>query len=251
LVRRLKDVRDGRDKTLLFAEGFRLADEILGSPLPLVRFIATDRAEENPRGAELIRRLRERNVPETRLTDDVMGFVSDVDAPAGLIILAKKPKQADPSALRPPVLLVVLDGVQIPANVGAVIRAGEAAGVSAIFQDARGADPFGPKALRASAGSAFRVPMAATDVAVLLRRLKTEGVHGVAASPRGGTPYRDWDWTRPTALLLGAEGTGARAHDLPTVSIPMHAPVESLNIAVAAGILLQEAFHQRSETHAR
>ena len=113
-----------------------------------------------------------------------------------------------------------------------------------------------PQALRGSMGGAFRLPIAARgSLAEVVASAKELGVHLVAAVPRGGTPLPDLDLLKPTAIVLGGEGAGvphttmAAVHE--TVTIPMQPSVESLNVAIAAALVLYEAMRQRQEIPAR
>jgi TrmH family RNA methyltransferase len=147
--------------------------------------------------------------------------------------------------------VVVAVDVQDPGNLGAVIRAAEAGGATGVLVCGVSAHPFSWKALRGSMGSALRLPIAsAPDVEVCVRDLRAAGVRTVAAAPRDGRDPDALDWTGPCALVLGGEGTGlrdaVRGSCDDNVTIPMAAPVESLNVAVAAAILIYAARRQRS-----
>jgi len=141
--------------------------------------------------------------------------------------------------------------VQDPGNVGAIVRVAEAAGSTGLVAAAGSASPFGWKALRGSMGSALRLPVVAgvtADEAVAIGRGR--GCRIVAAVPRDGRPIFDADLAGPLVILIGGEGRGlpgplADAAD-ERVTIPMQAPVESLNAAVTAALLLYEARRQRS-----
>jgi len=140
-----------------------------------------------------------------------------------------------------------LDGIQDPGNVGAIIRCAAALGGSAVMLSPRSADPFHPTSVRGSAGAVFRLPIergaALTDA---VERVSLGGGE-VWASGNSGRPIDVWRPTEPTLLLLGAEGAGVSQPALEasqgTVVVPLDREVESLNVAVAAGILLQ---HLRS-----
>ncbi len=166
-------------------------------------------------------------------------------------------------------LIVVLVGVQDPGNVGTILRAAEAFGATGAATCSSGAvgtaDPLGPKALRASAGSALRLPiLRGISAAALLAKLRVSGVKIYAAvadtSPSRGSGLRSlrpWeaDWKSPSALLIGNEGAGlpegiVRSADA-RVAIPQATPatpagIESLNAAMAATVLLYEAMRQRT-----
>jgi len=146
--------------------------------------------------------------------------------------------------------VLVAAGIQDPGNLGALLRTAEAAGATGAYLTDGAADPFSWKALRGSMGSAFRLPhrrrLATADA---LSRLEARGVTVVAADPEGGQRYDHADLRRPVAILLGPEGAGlaptTRARASAAVAIPMARGVESLNVAVAAGVLLFEAARQR------
>lgn len=186
-----------------------------------------------------------------RVTPAVMNVLSPVRTPSGVVALAHKRLQPMRALWdRVPALILIAVDVQDPGNAGAIVRAGEAAGASGILFAGTSADPWSWKALRASMGSTFRVPVARTrhlsDASDELRRA---GIVVAAAVPRAGTPMHELNLRRPTALLLGGEGAGldatvAAAADA-RVTIPMHAPVESLNVAIAAAVLAYEAKRQR------
>jgi RNA methyltransferase, TrmH family len=249
-ARRLKEIRDGADKSLIFLEGPRLAEEIFRSPLKPKEVFHTGAFAAGPH-AGLLDRLKAAGAPPTTLDDQVMSFVSDLRTPPGIVVLAERPVWDFPSVLQrsSPPLFVLLDRLQLPQNAGAVLRAAEACGAHAVFALSGGADLLGPKTLRASAGSALRLPaLSVPSFEDVFSAFAAAGVICAAADPRGKTDYKDWDWTRPSCLVLGSEGGGLEggpAAALETVRIPMREPVESLNVAVAAGIFLQEAFRQR------
>jgi 23S rRNA (guanosine2251-2'-O)-methyltransferase len=149
-----------------------------------------------------------------------------------------------------PPLLVVLDGIEDPHNVGAIIRAADGAGAHGIIRQARHAAPLEGAAAKASAGAVSHARVATVvNIARALEELKALGVWTVGLD--GGAPerYDEVDYTAPTALVFGAEGTGLRRLVRETcdrvVAIPMAGLVESLNVSVAAGVVLFEAARQR------
>jgi TrmH family RNA methyltransferase len=144
----------------------------------------------------------------------------------------------------------VIHNVQLPQNVGALIRTAEGAGVSDIYMTGSSADAWGPKALRGSSGSAFRVPIRkVAALAEALSELKTQGVRSVAATQNGKTAYDKVDWKQPSAVVMGSEGSGFSVEELAlfdeTLRIPMKGRVESLNVGSAAAVCLFEAARQR------
>lgn len=150
-----------------------------------------------------------------------------------------------------PPLALVLDGVEDPRNLGAIIRTAECAGAHGIFVPERRASGLTETVAKAAAGALEYVPVArAANVVRLLEELKERGVWTVGTAAEGETSYAEWDWTQPCALLLGGEGEGLRRLvrercDV-LVRIPLRGRIESLNVSVAAGIVLYEAVRQRN-----
>jgi RNA methyltransferase, TrmH family len=148
-------------------------------------------------------------------------------------------------------LVLCLDAVQDPGNLGTMVRTAEAAGASGMVALKGSVDAFAPKTLRSAMGSAFRLPIA-TDVEPeeLLLKARAAGMKAVATAMDGNVAYTDFDWRQPAMMILGNEANGAREELLKRcdarVSIPLRAPVESLNVAAAAAVLLFEAGRQRA-----
>ncbi len=251
-----RSARDGKDDRSLFVEGRRLVEELLSSKLKIRAVAVTPLADADPRIAALVDKLKRRGAPIHFVTPPVMAFLSDMETPPGLAVLAERPAPFSLDDLaklgQPAPLLVLLDGVQSPANAGAVVRVAEAAGVHGVGALPGTADLLSPKALRASAGSAFRVPLfAVSDLPSFLSAFP-EPPALLAADAGGNSSYYYRDWLKPCALILGAEGRGVSAPakaglKVDKINIPMSGAVESLNVAVAAGILLMEAHRQRRE----
>jgi TrmH family RNA methyltransferase len=150
-----------------------------------------------------------------------------------------------------PQLIFMLRDVQDPGNVGAIVRAAEACGVTGIVAGEGTADPFGWKALRGSMGSIFRMPVASpSSLLEGLRTARGRGIRVLAAVPRDARALHEMDLRRPSAVLLGSEGSGLphalldEADD--RLMIPMRAPVESLNVSIAAALIAYEAARQRA-----
>lgn len=182
----------------------------------------------------------------------VLNAVSPVSSPTGVVASARKPTTDATALLAPfPALVLAGIGIQDPGNAGAVIRSAAAAGATGVIVDDATADPWGWKALRASMGSVFHVPVIRSRSHLsTLSEWRASGVRIVAAVPRDGVPMQEMDFTGPIAVLMGGEGPGLSDDALAVadarVSIPMAAAVESLNVAVAAAVLLYEARRQRA-----
>lgn len=150
-------------------------------------------------------------------------------------------------------LLLVLDGVEDPRNFGAILRTAECAGVDGVLIPERRAVGLTDTAAKSSAGATEYVPIAKTpNINRLIEDLKSRDVWVVGTSADASMEYVSWDWTRPTALILGGEGKGlhrlvAENCDV-LVKIPMYGKIQSLNVSVAAGVILFEARRQRTAT---
>jgi RNA methyltransferase, TrmH family len=182
----------------------------------------------------------------------VMAALSPVKSSSTIVALADRPSNATNRlyAGTSPLVAIAVD-VQDPGNVGAIIRVAEAAGASGVVAAGACANPFGWKGLRGSMGSALRVPIASTlDAIAAVDDARAHGCRILAALPRGGRSVFDADFTGPTAVAIGGEGPGLPASIVAAaderVTIPMQAPVESLNTAVAAALVLYEASRQRA-----
>jgi 23S rRNA (guanosine2251-2'-O)-methyltransferase len=149
-----------------------------------------------------------------------------------------------------PPLVVVLDGVEDPRNLGAIIRTAECAGAHAMFIPERRAAGLTETVAKTAAGALEHIAVArAANLTRLIEELKERAIWTVGASMDGALPYTAWDWTAPCALFLGGEGAGlhrlVRERCDTLVHIPMRGHITSLNVSVAAGILLYEAVRQR------
>jgi TrmH family RNA methyltransferase len=200
-------------------------------------------------------------------TDRLFAQVAATEAPQGIAALVKPIVATLDDLLRGTPLVLLMAGVQDPGNVGALIRTAEALGATGAAACSAGgigtANPFGPKALRASAGAALRLPiLRGVATSILLAQLRLAGVRVYAASPDGPDALAPWeaDWRAPAALLIGNEGAGlppdlVRSADA-AVRIPQAvapdaaAGMDSLNAAVAGSILLYEAARQRGRAAA-
>jgi 23S rRNA (guanosine2251-2'-O)-methyltransferase len=153
-------------------------------------------------------------------------------------------------------LVVVLDGIEDPRNLGAILRTAECAGAHGVFIPERRAAGLNQTVAKASAGAVEHLPIArATNLSLLIRQLKERNLWVVGTEAEASINYTDWDWTRPSAIVFGAEGAGlrrlVREHCDALVRIPVRGKIRSLNVSVAAGIVLYEALRQRMSRASR
>ena len=241
------------DEELALLEGIKLTEEALAAGLALVEVAAGPSLVESERGRLLLGELSARGVNVRALSADLLSSLSEVETSQGVLALARRPGfPEDQLYAGPAPLVLVAVGVQNPGNLGGLLRTAEAAGASGAYLCEGCADPFSWKALRGSMGSAFRLPhLRGLEPAEALRRLRQRGLATLAADARGEAVYDRLDLRGPLAVVVGAEGSGLPP-DLAgrvdhRVRIPMQGAAESLNVGVAAGVLLFEAARQRRE----
>ncbi len=253
IVARFREIARSATPTgsTVLLEGPRLIEEALAAGVRIDLAAVSTGTATARRAAAVLDRLDPALTRLVRVSPAVMEALSPVSTPSGLVALATlRPAGFDAATPPPQPLVVGLLGVQDPGNTGAVIRAVEAGGATGVIT-VGGADPYGWKALRGSMGSAFRLPVVRTLNRDEVRaEADARGLRVLAAVPRGGTPVSDTDLRSPCLIWLGGEGggldTGVVATADEVVSIPMHPPVESLNIAVAAALIVYAAAEQRA-----
>ncbi len=252
LVARFRAVARGEDRTVVLLDGPHLVGDALRAGVRIRHALVDSRAAERPELAALVHHLQRAGAEASLAAAAVLDAASPVRSPAGIVALADRPK-VDTSrmyAAGQPLVLIAAD-VQDPGNLGAMTRVAEAAGATGLIAAGACADPFAWKALRGSMGSALRLPLVAVaDTARAVAEARQHGCRIVATLPRGGERLFDVDLAGALAVLIGGEGPGLAADAVEAadlrVSIPMQPPVESLNAAVTAALLLYEVHRQRA-----
>ncbi|PYT13202.1 MAG: 23S rRNA (guanosine(2251)-2'-O)-methyltransferase RlmB [Acidobacteria bacterium] len=211
-------------------------------------------SRHDSRVRQIVEAARQAGIPVQRQPDRALDRLAGGETHQGVVAFVAGTAYADPDALvdtaGPSALFIVLDGVEDPRNLGAVVRTAAAAGAQGLFLPEHGAAGLTPVAVKASAGAAERLPVArVTNVVALLKSLKDRGVWIVGLDPAGESTWTSFDLTCPVALVLGGEGKGLRRLARQTcdvvLTIPLAPGVESLNLSVAAGIGLFEVVRQR------
>jgi TrmH family RNA methyltransferase len=252
-IRLLRQAKDRETRGEYFIEGVRLVEEALGEAGFVRRILYSPRLEANSRGAGLLAAARRKfqEAEWIEADDEVLASISDTRNHQGILAVLKKREwtweEVEPR--RGP--LLCFHDLQDPGNLGTIFRVLEAGGSAGLVLTSGSVDPYNPKVLRASAGSFFRLPFfSCPSPGKVLQELRSRGYRIWAAAASGHPSFWEVDFSRPTALLLGQEGGGLpeewKTQADATLAIPMTPGVESLNVAMAAGLIVYEAFRQRA-----
>jgi RNA methyltransferase, TrmH family len=244
-VRRLHQAKGRHQEQVFLLEGTHLLQEACAVQYPLQLVCATeDWQQQHP---VLWQQLIDRAVPTELVAEKVLAAMATTVTPDGVIAVANRTYTSSPSLTGK--LVLALDRLQDPGNLGTTIRSAAAAGADGIWTSTDSVDLDHPKVLRASAGQWFRLPMATTDnLLELAQAYRSNGSQIIATGMTTAVDYWQIDFTRPTLVLLGNEGQGlstklmAIADHL--VKIPMESTVESLNVSITAALILYESRRQ-------
>lgn len=217
-----------------------------------------DGAQER-RLAENVKLAREKNIKIRKVSREELSKIAGEDANhQGIIAFTSPAEYANADELLKEIaakensLTVILDGIEDPRNLGAILRTAECAGADGVFIPERRAAHLTETVVKTSAGATEHIKIAkATNLNRLIEELKENHIWTVGTSMDAEINYTDWDWTTPSALVLGSEGKGlhrltAEKCDI-LVKIPLLGNIESLNVSVAAGVILYEAVRQRAK----
>jgi TrmH family RNA methyltransferase len=234
---------------LFLAEGIRVAEELLDSGIVLRLAVVSPALEDTGRGRALAEQLRVRGAVE--VTNAALARLADTESPQGVLLIGEMP-DVDVGVLDRASRVLALDAVQDPGNFGTLMRVADAFGVQAVCALPGTVDAWNPKAVRAAAGSSFRVPVLALTNEQTAEHMKRNGLQILVADAQGEDVARFAGSPR-TALVVGNEGAGVTsfwrdAADA-VVAVPTPGPVESLNVAVATGIVLYELTRTNRGAH--
>lgn len=254
-VRAAAELRDrrARDATgLTIVDGTRELERALAGGARVVEVFA-DEERLSPGAAAVVALARGAGALFVPVTGPVLDRLAYGDRSEGVVATVAIPDLSLATLRLPPAaLVVVLEGVEKPGNLGAVLRSADAAGADAVIAADPRTDLFNPNAVRASLGTVFTVPIAAAPSTMVREHLGAAGIRIIAARVEGAVPYTDLDLRGPVALVLGSEAdglTGAWAgDDVVAASLPMLGVADSLNVSITAAVLLYEARRQRGAT---
>jgi RNA methyltransferase, TrmH family len=249
-VARLRDRRERESTGLTLVDGAREVRRALEAGVDVTEAFVCEPllAGEDARAA--LDLLRDRQVAVTPTTEAAFAKVAFGDRAEGLVAIVRAPTtRLEDLALPSDPLLVVVEGVEKPGNIGAILRSADGAGVDAVVAASPRTDLANPNVIRASAGAFFAVPMAAAPTADVIGWLRERGIRLIAARVDAERSYIETDLTGSLAIVLGSEAAGLtdtwRAAEVDTIRLPMRGVADSLNVSVAAAVLLYEARRQR------
>jgi RNA methyltransferase, TrmH family len=253
---RIKAAAALRDRSARSATGLTLVDgarelrRALDAGVQIVEAFVVEARLAGPDARAALDGLRAGGSDVVPVSDAALSRLAFGDRNEGLVAVLRMPASGlDELRVGTAPLVVVIEDVEKPGNVGAVLRSADGAGADAVIAAAAGTDLANPNVIRASAGTVFSVPTAAADPLAVIDWLRARGIRMVAARVDAATPYTAVDLTGPLAIVLGSEADGLseawQAPDIEGIRLPMHGVADSLNVSVSAAILLYEARRQR------
>jgi TrmH family RNA methyltransferase len=248
---RLRDHRHRQKQGRIRIDGVRELLRALEAGVPLAEVFVCEPLCRSDEARRVLAALRSSGADILEVTEAVFDKLAFGDRADGVVGIAAMPRPTllDLTLVANP-LVAVLEGVEKPGNVGAVLRTGDAAGLSALIVADGRTDLFNPNAIRASLGTIFTVPVCTATARETLDWLRGHDLAIHAARVNGSVLYTEADYTRPTAIILGSEAEGLTAvwtgDDVTSIRLPMLGTADSLNVAATAAVLFYEALRQRT-----
>lgn len=240
-----KKASERNQRGIFIAEGTKIVKE--ADPNSVVTYFVSENCDD----LKTFEDLAGKGVGPEIVSSSVFNSISTQKTPQGVIaVIRKKTWTIEDIISAGDPLIVLLENVQDPGNVGTIFRTAEAAGATGLLLTDGCADPYGPKTVRSTMGSLFRVPFIyGGSAADYLKRLREAGIRSYSLSLDASIPYDTADLSSPAAILVGNEGNGLLSETVSlsdhNIHIPMCGSVESLNAAIAASVVLYEASRQR------
>lgn len=253
---RLRDHRQRKQQARFLIDGAREIDRALTAGLTLVEAFVCESLCTSPECRRLLERFENPSgapgtAPEIwQVTPQVFAKLAYGDRAEGIVAVARAfPRNLADLKLPDAPLIAVLEGVEKPGNIGAVLRSADAAGVDAVLVADTGADLFNPNTIRASLGTVFSLPTAAASTEETLAWLRERRLKIFAARLDATLDYTAADLRGPAAIVLGSEAAGLSAawsaDDVTGIRLPMRGAADSLNVSATAAVLFYEALRQR------
>ncbi|MEG6586493.1 TrmH family RNA methyltransferase [Dendrosporobacter sp. 1207_IL3150] len=251
LVVSLKQKKKRDEMGLFTAEGVRLIEEAVSSDWIIETCLYTEHSLNNDRVKGIINSLEDKACKMIKVSESVFDKISDTEQPQGIMIIIKKRSYTLNHMLASDnPLIVVLDSLQDPGNLGTVIRTADAAGATSVVLTKGCTDVYASKAVRATMGSLFHLPVVSgVNQDDLISFVSDNSINLTATSLSSSSVYFEADFSKPVAIVFGNEGRGVSDRLLDAsnnkVFIPIFGAAESLNVAASAAVILYEAVRQR------
>jgi len=249
LAAKLRDRRGRREQQRIVIDGLREIGRALDAGVEFIEVFVCE-ASVSAEGRALQQRLEGTECDVVLVNPSVLEKIAYGDRSDGIVAVAKTPS-ADLTglAIHDQMLVAVLENVEKPGNVGAILRSADAAGVSAVIVADAGTDPYNPNSIRASAGTIFSMPLATCSGAEALAWLRQHAFQIFATRIDGAVDYTSVRYAGRSAVVLGSEADGIssiwQSDDITSVQLPMRGIGDSLNVSVTAAVLFYEALRQR------
>ncbi len=249
-IGRLRDRHERDTRGLTLVDGAREVVRVLEAGADVREILLAPTLVRSPGAVDALAAIEAARLPVTHLSEAAFGRIAYGDRTDGILAVVATPSaELDDLRLPDDPLVVVLESVEKPGNVGAVLRSADGAGVDAVILVDTRADPWNPNTIRASVGTVFSLPIGVASGEATRAWLRARGVRMAAALVEARAPYTAADLTGPLAIVLGSEAEGLSeawsTPDVTAVRIPMLGRADSLNVSVAAAVLLYEARRQR------
>lgn len=247
-IRALTQRKKRRETALFFAEGIRLVGEAVQTAADIETLVVAPKLLRSDFGRDTVRRAREEGVEILEVGADVFRSLSGKDGPAGIGVVARQRwtalDDAGAAALNHSLGWVVLEDVGNPGNLGSILRTCEAVGASGVILLGDTADPYDPASVRGSMGAVFSQQVVRSSLEALIQWKRRVGIPMIGTSDAAPTDFRSAAYAPPLLLCLGGEQHGLSKEAMEAcdtvVRIPMAGRADSLNLAVAAGVMLYE-----------
>jgi RNA methyltransferase, TrmH family len=252
LAAKLRQARGRAEQGRIIIDGVREVGRALDAGVQICEvFACKNLLRNNAAASELLTRIERANISRFDVTPALFEKLAFGERGEGCVAVAEMPRRTLADLQLPKqALLAVIEGVEKPGNVGAVLRSADGAGISAVIVADGGSDLYNPNTIRASLGIIFTLPVVAAPSAETIAWLRKQQLEIFAARVDASTDYSTCDFTRPTAIVLGSEAAGLsdawHGKEINAIRLPMLGAADSLNVSATAAILFYEAVRQRS-----
>jgi TrmH family RNA methyltransferase len=249
-IRALKHRKDRDESGLFFIEGVRIVGEAVQQNAKIDSLVVAPDQLTSPFGRELVQQQRQLGVPVIEVSPSVFESLSGKDGPQGLgAVIKQRWEHINEVHLTSGLGWIAIDAAQDPGNIGTIMRTADAVGVTGLILTGNSADPYDSNALRASMGSVFSLRLVRANFEAFAAWKQRTNYTVIGTSDRASDDYQSIRYETPLILLMGSERQGLSADQMAIcdtmAKIPMVGRSDSLNLAIATGVMLYEIFNQQ------